>query len=82
MCQEIDKKLNDFVIFLLEEYKLKNNLSGKEAYDLFTKYDVFSYLEKNYELLHTLGKEYLLNDIKIYIQNRVLCQIVLVDNNF
>lgn len=31
MCQEIDKKLNDFVIFLLEEYKLKNNLSGKEA---------------------------------------------------
>lgn len=70
MCQEIDKPLNDFVIFLLEEYKLKNNLSGKEAYDLFTKYDVFSYLEKNYELLHTLGKEYLLNDIKIYIQNR------------
>lgn len=70
MCQVIDKNINDFVIFLLEEYKLKNGMSGKEAYDLFVKYDVFSYLEKNYELLHTLGKEYLLNDIKIYIQNR------------
>ena len=31
MCQVIDKKINDFVIFLLEEYKLKNGMNGKEV---------------------------------------------------
>ena len=46
MCQEIDKKLNDFVIFLLEEYKLKNNLSGNKTAKQISE-NLYNFLIKN-----------------------------------
>ena len=65
-----DKKIKDFVIFCLEEYKTRYNLNGKEVYDLFNKYNLFDYLENGYEVLHTQGKEYIINDICDYLKIR------------
>lgn len=66
----MEKKINDFVIFCLEMYKAKNELSGEEAYKIFEKYGVLEYLQEGYEVLHTQGKEWLVNDIKEYLKIR------------
>ena len=38
--------------------------------DLFKKYNVFDYLESFYDVLHTTGRDYLIEDIDIYINSR------------
>lgn len=64
----MDKKINDFIIFCLEYYKQKNNLTGREAYDIFEKYGVFDYLREGYDVLHTQGKDWLINDIEEFLK--------------
>lgn len=64
----MDRKINDFVIFCLEYYKQKNNLTGKEVYNIFEKYDVFEYLSEGYDVLHTQGKDWLMNDIEEFLK--------------
>lgn len=66
----MDKKINDFVIFCLESYKSNYNLSGNYAYNIFEKYDLFNYLKEGYDVLHTQGQDYIINDIEIYLKNR------------
>lgn len=38
--------------------------------DLFKKYNVFHYLTTCYDVLHTTGREYIMEDIDIYIKAR------------
>ena len=66
----MDKKINDFIIFCLELYKFKHEISGNEAYKIFKTYDLFNYLKKGYDVLHTQGQDYIINDIEIYLKNR------------
>ena len=67
---KLDKKINDFIIFCIEAYKIENKLTGKETYDLFEKYDVFSYLTEGYDMLHTQGGPWLVDDIDGFIKLR------------
>lgn len=66
----MDKKINDFVIFCLECYKMKEKLSGKEAFKIFDEYKVFDYLISGYDMLHTQGREWLMDDIDKYLSIR------------
>lgn len=66
----MDKKINDFVVFCLEVYKSKHKLTGEEAYELFEKYRVFDYLEEGYDMLHTQGDAWLMNDIEEFLKIR------------
>ena len=66
----MDKKINDFVVFCIEIYKSKKNMNGKEVYDLFNKYGVFKYLTDGYDMLHTQGDAWLVNDIDEYLKIR------------
>lgn len=66
----MDKKINDFIVFCLEIYKSENGLTGKETYDLFEKYGLLEYLEEGYDVLHTQGDGWLMNDIDEYLKNR------------
>lgn len=59
-----------FKTFCLENYKFKHDLSGIEAVQLFDRYDVFQYLADFYDVLHTCGTNYIINDIEAYISNR------------
>ena len=70
MGDNVEYKINEFVIFCLESYKEKESLPGKEVYDLFEKYKVFDYLRDGYDMLHTQGSEWLMNDIDEYLKNR------------
>ena len=58
-----------FKLFCVEMYKLKYNMSGKEVIDLFNKYDVLSFIEDIYDVLHTLSDDIVVSDINEYINN-------------
>jgi hypothetical protein len=45
-------KENAFLIFLVEYYRNKRNLSGKDVITLFDKYNVWDLAKKSYFLWH------------------------------
>jgi len=65
----MDKVLH-FKIFCLENYKAAHSLTGKAAYDIFQKHQVFNYISEYFDILHSFGSLYLINDIDEFISNR------------
>ncbi len=65
----MDDKL-DFLVYCIENYKNKKGLKGREAIELFNKYRVVDYINASYEALHTTGREYVIDDLSIYINAR------------
>lgn len=63
-------KTLDFKVFCFEAFKAKHQLSGVEAMEIFKKYKVFDYLNACYDVLHTTGRDYIIEDIDIYINVR------------
>lgn len=59
-----------FTVFCLENYKEHRSLTGKQTLDLFTQYGVFDYIREFFDVLHTTGVQYLMNDIDIYLKSR------------
>lgn len=59
-----------YLIFAIEEYKTAYGLSGREVYDIFRKYDFFSYIIDLYELLHIEGTQHLLENLAEYQKTR------------
>lgn len=65
----MSKKL-PFMVLCVEEYKNQKRLTGKEVMDLFNQYSVCEYIQEFYEVLHTTGTRYIINDIDLYIKSR------------
>ncbi|MBW9202528.1 DUF3791 domain-containing protein [Bacteroidales bacterium SW292] len=67
-----DKKLDIayFLSFCMEQYKNRHQMSGEEVATLFEQYDVLPYLEDNFEVLHTQGHRWLMDEIDEWINNR------------
>jgi len=61
------EKILDFKVFCLENYKTIHNLNGKEALNIFNKYQVFDYITSFYDVLHANGRLYIINDIDDFI---------------
>ena len=59
-----------FIVYCIEEYKSAENLSGKAVIELFNRYRVIDYIRSYYEALHTTGRQYIVNDINLYINAR------------
>lgn len=61
-----DDNVLEFCIFCIERLKDELNITGKEAYDMLANKTniLYSYISKNYEVLHTQGEEYIINDLK------------------
>lgn len=59
-----------FKTFCFEIYKAEKNISGETALELFHKHKVFEYLDDFYDVLHTTGHRYIINDIDLYIEAR------------
>ena len=66
----MEYKINEFIIFCIEEYKEEHNIKGREAYEIFEKYAIFDYLENVYDGLHTQGSPYILKEIEETIKAR------------
>lgn len=65
----MDDKTN-FVVYCIEEYKSAEELSGKAVIELFNRYRVIDYIRTYYEALHTTGRQYIVDDINLYIKGR------------
>jgi hypothetical protein len=63
-------KVTQFIIFCTENYRITRQMEGSEVVAIFQKYHVYDFLTKNYDILHTQGEEYILEEIDIYIKNR------------
>ena len=59
-----------FIVYCVEEYKVDKRMTGKEVLDLFNKYAVCEYIKTYYDVLHTTGTKYIINDIDLYIKSR------------
>ena len=70
-------KVLPFKIFCLENYKTSHNLTGKEVYDIFHQYEVFKYITDFYDILHSFGALYLVNDIDEFIANHENSKVLL-----
>jgi pectate lyase len=46
-------------------------MTGKDALEIFNENDVFDYIKKFYDILHTTGDGYIVKDIDRYIESRV-----------
>jgi len=59
-----------FIVYCIEEYKAAEKLSGKAVIDLFNRHRVIDYIRLHYDALHTTGRQYIVNDINLYIKAR------------
>lgn len=57
----------DFLIYCMERYRYFKGLSGEETAELFDQYDIYHYIIKYFEALHTMGERALIEDIDEYI---------------
>ena len=57
-----------FLVLCVEEYKNQKGMTGRDVMTLFNKYAVCEYIHAFYEVLHTMGTRYIVNDIDLYIQ--------------
>ena len=60
-------KESEFLIYCMERYRYHKGLTGKEVAALFKESGASSYLLSFFGALHTVGEEYLMNDIEEYI---------------
>ena len=59
-----------FKAFCFEAYRADKKLTGREAMTLFKKYGVLDYLGTCFDVLHTTGRAYIVEDIDIFIESR------------
>ena len=70
----MDKRDTDilyFISFCIEQYKMHKGMSGSETMKLFDQYGVTDYLVNHFDVLHTQGTQWLMQEIDDYIKNRL-----------
>ena len=63
-------KTLEFKVFCFEAYRAEKKLTGRQTMQLFKQYGILEYLEECYDVLHTTGREYLIEDIDLFIAAR------------
>jgi hypothetical protein len=63
-------KTLEFKAFCFEAYRAEKKLTGRETMHLFKKYGVLDYLQTCYDVLHTTGRAYIVDDIDAFINAR------------
>ena len=66
----VDKTVFEFYTYCLEKYATRKRMSGIRAWVLFKETGADAYVTENYDLLHTQGLEYILDDIQRFINRR------------
>lgn len=68
--REISKEKFEFYTYCLENYAIRNQMSGMRAWVIFKESSADEYVIDNFDLLHTQGLEYVLDDIQRFINRR------------
>lgn len=67
---DVTKEEFEFYTYCLENYAIRKQISGMRAWVIFKESGADDYIIDNYDLLHTQGLEYVLDDIQRYINRR------------
>ena len=59
-----DSDILYFVAFCIEGYKNKHGLSGEAASNLFDQHGIKQYLSEHFDVLHTQGMPWILEEIE------------------
>ena len=59
-----------FISFCIELYKNEKSISGSKAMSILSQYGVIDYLAEHFEILHTQGTQWILEDIEEFINKR------------
>ena len=59
---------NDFLVYVIEEYKYLEKKSAKEIMELFSKNYIFEYILKHYDALHTMGGRAIVDDVNTFME--------------
>ena len=57
-----------FKAFCIEKYADYKSMPSNEVYKLFEKKNVLSMLDRDYDILHGFGFEYIVNDIEQFMK--------------
>lgn len=67
----LEKKELTFVVFILHALGQRWNMTTLEVYDILNSTRILdNYIIKCYDVLHTLGKEYLVEDITEFVREK------------
>lgn len=67
----LEKKELTFVVFILHALGQHCNMTTPEVYDILNSTGILDdYIIKCYDVLHTLGKEYLVEDITEFVREK------------
>jgi len=67
---EVNRETFEFYAYCLENYAIYRKISGMRAWVIFKESGADEYLIRNYDLLHTQGLEYVLEDVRRFINRR------------
>ena len=56
-----------YKVFLIEQYREKNNLTARVVYNLFKNHGIFEYIEKTFEAIHTQDTDEVISEIETQI---------------
>jgi hypothetical protein len=60
-------KESNFLIYCMERYRFYKKLSGENTAKEFEQYDLYNYVTKYFESLHTMGEQAIMQDLDAYI---------------
>ena len=60
----------EFYVYTLEKYAISKRMSGLQALAIFKEYEADEFLLKHYDLLHTQGPGYVIDEVQRYIDRR------------
>lgn len=63
-------KEGTFLIYCMERYRHFKGLTGAEVAALFERYDVYGYVTRYFEALHTMSERSIVEDLEGYIQQK------------
>lgn len=66
---------SSFLIYCIEIYKKHKNLKGSDVTKLFFDNGIVEFLYEFFDILHTQGDAYIVNEIDKYILNRQGCDL-------
>jgi len=70
VTRTVDREAFEFYTYCLEKYAQAKGLTGLQAIALLKRFGADDYLIDHYDLLHTQGTGYVIDEIDRYIQRR------------
>ena len=67
---DVSKDVFEFYTYCVENYAARKRVSGMQSWVTFKETGADEYVINNYDLLHTQGIEYVLDDIQRFINRR------------